>query len=365
MLGKVLGAARKLLGSDTAPAQPVQTAEQMRKVLERERARTDRSGDPFSIITFVPCATEVENATWQCLGRILQERLRSTDEVGWLDDGQLCAVLPGTAGSGAWKVADEVCLRFPEDVPPPICSIFSYPSETGAPDGQEQPGTPDSRQQPIEPAPAQPVGSLHPLFLQPMPWWKRTLDILGAGFGLILLTPLFAVVALAIKLTSRGPVFFRQLRSGRGGRPFMMWKFRSMVVNAESQRDKLVHLNEQDGPAFKVRRDPRITRLGRLIRATSIDELPQLWNVLMGDMSLVGPRPLPCRETAGCVLWQRRRLDVIPGLTCIWQVSGRSSVSFADWVRMDVQYIRSRSPWQDLKLILLTVPAVVLRKGAH
>jgi lipopolysaccharide/colanic/teichoic acid biosynthesis glycosyltransferase len=123
-------------------------------------------------------------------------------------------------------------------------------------------------------------------------------------------------------------------------------------------------MNEQDGPAFKIKNDPRITRVGRLIRSTSIDELPQLWNVLRGDMSLVGPRPLPCNETESCHGWLRQRLDVTPGLTCIWQVRGRSKVSFADWVRMDVQYIRSRSLGGDVKLLLQTVPAVVSRKGA-
>ena len=144
-----------------------------------------------------------------------------------------------------------------------------------------------------------------------------------------------------------------------------MWKFRTMVANAEAKKADLMALNEQDGPAFKIKRDPRTTAVGRFLRKTSLDELPQLWNVLRGDMSLVGPRPLPCREADGCEPWQRRRLDVVPGLTCIWQVRGRSSVSFADWVRMDVEYIENQSIGADLKLLLLTVPAIVLRKGAH
>jgi lipopolysaccharide/colanic/teichoic acid biosynthesis glycosyltransferase len=202
------------------------------------------------------------------------------------------------------------------------------------------------------------------MFHRVLPLWKRSLDILGAACGLLLLAPLFAVVALAIKLTSPGPVFFRQKRSGLGGRPFFMWKFRSMVVDAETKKKELLALNEQDGPAFKIKRDPRITPLGRFLRATSIDELPQLINVLLGDMSLVGPRPLPCHETARCAGWQRQRLEVTPGLTCIWQIKGRSRVSFADWVRMDIQYIRNTSLLQDLKLLLMTVPALLLRKGA-
>jgi lipopolysaccharide/colanic/teichoic acid biosynthesis glycosyltransferase len=143
-----------------------------------------------------------------------------------------------------------------------------------------------------------------------------------------------------------------------------MFKFRTMVVGAEELKQDLLALNEQDGPAFKITHDPRGTRIGRFLRCTTIDELPQLWNVLRGDMSLVGPRPLPCAESDACLPWQRRRLHVTPGMTCIWQVSGRSQVSFAEWVRMDLRYIRSLTLGHDLKLLAQTVPAVILRKGA-
>ncbi|HLJ91859.1 MAG TPA: sugar transferase, partial [Gemmataceae bacterium] len=154
-------------------------------------------------------------------------------------------------------------------------------------------------------------------------------------------------------------------RSGRGGQPFRIYKFRTMIANAETYKSVLLPYSEQDGPAFKLQNDPRITPIGGILRRTSLDELPQLWNVLKGDMSLVGPRPLPCEETDACEGWHRRRLNVTPGLTCIWQVKGRSLVSFAEWVRMDLQYIHSRSMWQDVKLLLLTVPAVVSQKGAR
>jgi lipopolysaccharide/colanic/teichoic acid biosynthesis glycosyltransferase len=190
------------------------------------------------------------------------------------------------------------------------------------------------------------------------------LDIGGAGAGLLLLTPVFLAAALATKLDSAGPVFFAQWRSGQGGKPFRMFKFRSMVVDAEAKKRALMALNEQDGPAFKIQRDPRVTAVGRWLRATSIDELPQLWNVLIGDMSLVGPRPLPCDETRACSVWQRGRLDVKPGLTCFWQLQKRSAVSFTEWMRMDAQYIRSLSPWADLKLLFATLPAVLLRRNA-
>jgi lipopolysaccharide/colanic/teichoic acid biosynthesis glycosyltransferase len=158
-------------------------------------------------------------------------------------------------------------------------------------------------------------------------------------------------------------VFFKQRRAGLGGRPFTIYKFRTMVVDAEAQKSQLRHKSEQDGPAFKIKHDPRITRIGRILRESSLDELPQLFNVLKGDMSLVGPRPLPVDESEGCATWHRRRLDVTPGLTCIWQVHGRSSVSFVEWIRMDRRYIRALSIWQDIKLMLLTIPSILMRRG--
>jgi lipopolysaccharide/colanic/teichoic acid biosynthesis glycosyltransferase len=322
------------------------------KALARERARADRSGSRLSVLTFVPREDDDNPMIWATLGKILEERLRATDEVGWMEDGQLWVLLPATETAGAWKVADDIILQFPNDQTPPTIQIYAYPSErseSGGTSGE----SPRNRVLPLE-----------PIFHRDMPLWKRTVDVLGAGCGLVLLAPLFAVVALAIKWTSPGPVFFKQKRSGRGGRPFFMWKFRSMVEDAEAKKKDLMALNEQDGPAFKIRSDPRITPLGRFLRETSIDELPQLFNVLTGDMSLVGPRPLPCHETEGCAGWQRQRLEVTPGLTCIWQIKGRSRVSFADWVRMDIQYIRKSSVWQDLKLLLMTVPVLFHRKGA-
>ncbi len=197
-----------------------------------------------------------------------------------------------------------------------------------------------------------------------MPGWKRAIDLVGSVTGLMILSPLLLVTALAIKLTSPGPVFFTQMRGGLGGRPFKIYKFRTMCIDAEQKKQALRKFSEQNGPAFKMKSDPRITRLGSFLRKTSIDELPQLFNVVLGDMSLVGPRPLPCDESDRCLPWQQRRLDVTPGLTCIWQIEGRSRVSFDDWARMDVRYIRSRSLVKDAKLIAQTLPAVVLRKGA-
>ncbi|HVE86493.1 MAG TPA: sugar transferase [Myxococcales bacterium] len=193
---------------------------------------------------------------------------------------------------------------------------------------------------------------------------KRLFDIASSAAALWMLLPLFAVVAAVIKLTSKGPIFFKQQRVGLNGRPFHMLKFRSMVVNAEELKAKLAAQNEQTGPVFKMKNDPRITGIGKFIRKFSIDELPQLINILRGDMSVVGPRPPVPSEVAKYEAWQRRRLSVRPGLTCIWQVSGRNSISFDQWMYLDMQYIDHWSFGSDLQLIFRTFPVVLTGRGA-
>ena len=193
---------------------------------------------------------------------------------------------------------------------------------------------------------------------------KRLLDIVASAAALWVLFPFLLVVAALVKLTSPGTVFFRQLRVGLHGKHFHMLKFRSMVANAEALKASLVAQNEQTGPVFKMKRDPRITPVGRVLRRYSIDELPQLVNVLRGDMTLVGPRPPVPQEVAQYEPWQRRRLSVPPGLTCLWQVSGRNEVGFEDWMYLDLQYIDHWSVGQDIGLLLKTVPAVVSGRGS-
>jgi lipopolysaccharide/colanic/teichoic acid biosynthesis glycosyltransferase len=195
---------------------------------------------------------------------------------------------------------------------------------------------------------------------------KRALDILVSGLALLALAPLFAVVALAIKLTDFGPVLFWQTRVGRYGKPLRFPKFRSMVLDAEAVKQRLLAENDHGGGVtFKMKRDPRITGIGRIIRRLSIDELPQLYLVLKGDLTLVGPRPPVPAEVARYTLRQRRRLDVVPGLTCIWQVSGRSEIPFERQARMDIEYIDRRSLWFDLALLVRTIPAVLFGRGAY
>lgn len=206
------------------------------------------------------------------------------------------------------------------------------------------------------------TGTMHglPLFL------KRTFDYVASIILLILFAPLLFIIALLIKITSPGPVFFVQQRIGLGKRKFNLYKFRTMVPNADKLQEKLEHLNEASGPVFKLRNDPRITRLGRFLRKTSLDELPQLLNVLMGDMSLVGPRPLPLRDYEGFSEdGHRRRFSVHPGLTCLWQVNGRSDLPFAKWMELDMQYIDNWSFWLDFKILFKTIPSVLFRIGAH
>ena len=194
---------------------------------------------------------------------------------------------------------------------------------------------------------------------------KRAIDIIGAGSGLLLLSPVIAIVACAVKFTSKGPIFFSQKRVGKNGQLFDMYKFRSMVVNAEELKEKLANQNEMSGPMFKMKDDPRVTKVGKFIRKTSLDELPQLWNVLKGDMSLVGPRPSLPKEVKQFENWMYKRLTVKPGLTCYWQVSGRNNIDFEDWMKLDISYVEDRNLWIDIKLIFKTVLVLFGDKNAH
>lgn len=194
---------------------------------------------------------------------------------------------------------------------------------------------------------------------------KRILDVTLSLILLIAIAPVLVVIAVSIKLTSKGPILFRQERIGRNKRRFFIYKFRTMVPNAEKMMSALEAFNEAAGPVFKIRNDPRMTPLGRFLRRSSLDELPQLFNVLRGDMSLVGPRPLPLRDYEGFDQdWQRRRFSVRPGITCLWQVNGRSNIGFEHWMKLDLQYLDEWSIWLDVKILAQTIPAVLKRSGA-
>jgi lipopolysaccharide/colanic/teichoic acid biosynthesis glycosyltransferase len=232
-------------------------------------------------------------------------------------------------------------------------------------------------QAPIEPPVERPSPELitsdldakRPTGLLAAAWWqlavKRSIDIVASAVLLLLLVPVLFLIAAAIRLTSWGPVLYVQERIGRDGRPFRMYKFRSMHVRHDLTREELLALNEVTGPMFKIRCDPRLTRVGRWLRASSVDELPQLLNVLWGDMSMVGPRPPLPEEYAVFGPRERARLSVKPGITCIWQVSGRSDLDFDTWVEMDLEYISTWTLRRDLGLLVRTIPAVLTARGAY
>jgi len=194
---------------------------------------------------------------------------------------------------------------------------------------------------------------------------KRLFDLSVGLLAFVFVIPIVPLIALMIKLDSPGPVFYRQDRIGRGGRPFRFYKFRSMYREADRGRAELESRNEQEGPVFKIKADPRITPVGQFLRRSSVDEIPQILNVLRGDMSIVGPRPPLPVEVARYQPWHRRRLDVKPGITCLWQIAGRSQIGFDEWMRLDMEYLRTRSLRTDLAIFLKTLPAVMARRGAY
>jgi hypothetical protein len=233
--------------------------------LRRERARSDRTGREFALLVFMPRERTTAKKTNLRVAEELRRRLARDDEAGWFDEERIAVILTEVPAERAWQLADEVCLTFPLEAAPPLCEVFVYPSQS-APDWDG----PDLLAHDV--TDERPARRLEDVFVQPLPWWKRLIDLLGAWFGLVLFAPLMALLALLIKLETPGPVFFRQWRTGHGGRPFVMYKLRSMAADAERQRAALAAYNEQDGPAFKIQSDPRVTRLGRWLRSTSLDE---------------------------------------------------------------------------------------------
>jgi lipopolysaccharide/colanic/teichoic acid biosynthesis glycosyltransferase/GGDEF domain-containing protein len=371
--------------------------------LERERMRADRSDSVFSLMIISVRPGRRDEAVERLAG-ILRGRIRKTDIAGWFDGRRIGVILPETGSAGAYKLASDLSAFYDDERSIPTFDIYTHPSD----DHLSPPRAADRDEALVETvaetmvsravasadaalvdAPARPdrrarlakfsaaesrrltEGSerrpkfVEALLVQPQPFWKRAIDIVGASLGLVALSPVLAVTAIAIKRGSPGPIIFAQKREGLGGQVFTMYKFRTMCTDAEAMKAQLRKFSEQDGPAFKLTNDPRITPLGHFLRKTCIDELPQLWNVLRGEMSLVGPRPLPVDESRNCKSWQRRRLGVKPGLTCIWQVDGGIHVTFDQWMRMDLDYAASRSPARDAKLLWKTFTKVLLRRASR
>ena len=392
----------------------IQTPEQFQLEIDKEVQRSNRRkvNPEFALVGIDFSDRQVSDKQLNWLATEFMGRLRVSDTIGW-HQLKLAVLLPETDAEGAQLVCDslvEIANQVDIELETSI-SVFPWDDKLFGDseqhygnddvDHQRYDAPEDNLREPkfkdaqrnmtnflsdvnfgsasqtcvLEAAPAAPPkprterkrGTGHRLaFATPgkTPVWKRSIDIVGAGIGLTLLSPVFLVVAVVIKTTSSGPVFFKQRREGKDGDVFEILKFRTMCNDAEAQKADLRKLSEQDGPAFKLTNDPRITTIGKYLRKSCIDELPQLFNVLTGQMSLVGPRPLPVDESMGCLPWQRRRLIVLPGLTCTWQAHGGRDIKFADWMRMDLDYIEQRGLWSDLRLIGETAFVAVLHKGS-
>ena len=352
--------------------------------IRKERHRSDRSRATLALIGLrLPKQSQAYDPGYDYALEGVLRRVRSLDEVGWLEPGVIGVLLPETTKEGATCLVKDLqrndttgYLRQAE------ISIYVYPDAPGSgPDGgggddHRGPGEPKNGDRRHPRVTRQPVTTtrvmaeapstqpLVELLLDKEPWWKRPVDIAGASFALIALSPLMLGAAVAIKLSSPGPVFYSSWRVGKGGKKFRFHKFRTMCVDADKKKKDLMAQNEASGPVFKMERDPRVTPIGRILRKTSIDELPQFWNVLVGEMALVGPRPPIPEETHWYEPWQRRRLELKGGLTCLWQISGRSNISFEEWCRLDVKYHENRTFLGDIGILFRTVPAVLAARGA-
>ena len=357
----------------------VHSAREFASIINRERDRTDRTGQEFSLVVFATGDGSRRSASLRNFVAILAQRIRPTDDIGWLEDGRIAAALPHTIPDGAWKFVENVRRILGENTPATNCTVYTYPSRwitrTGGESAQGGPSDKPSPSQQGIPSPkmnhssiesggpAQPLGVLGPHFLQPIPFWKRVIDVVGSLVAMILLSPVALLVALFIKIASPGPLIFRQERVGYLGRRFTLWKFRTMHVNADTTVHQK-HLRELMASGKEMAKldngkDERIIPFGSIFRATGIDELPQLVNVLLGEMSLVGPRPCLPYEADGFLPWQMRRFDAVPGLTGLWQVSGKNRTTFREMMALDVRYAKKPALPLDVWIFLKTVPAIV------
>ena len=343
--------------------------EEFRFAAECERMRVDRNGSVLSLLLVRLHVQLPEDV--QLFARVLEGRVRVTDTPGQLKDGRIGVLLPDTSAEGAWKVAADISEVYPPGPGRPECEVLVYPTngrEHGFDSVDDYDSSePDSDSSEQETAPRRSRNGAAPtsefFFAKSLPKWKRSLDVFGGSLGLLASLPILAVAAVTVKATSPGPAFFRQRREGHGGKQFTMLKLRTMHIDAEEKKQELRKFSQQDGPAFKMKKDPRTTTVGRFLRWSSMDELPQFWNVLKGDMSLVGPRPLPVEESCACEGWHRRRLHVLPGMTCTWQVCERGNVSFDEWVRMDLRYAKKHSLLEDMRLLVMTLPSLLMQRG--
>ena len=326
-----------------------------RAAVRRERLRADRSLNRFSLLT-LSFGQQVQSVReFAAISDVLEQRIRETDTAGWFGKRTIGIILPETPARGAWKLADDISHLLSNELRRPNCEVYEYPSD--APDDERDIHS-DRKVRPM-----------HELLVEPLPVWKRALDVVGAGTALVMAAPLMLMVLLLIKFQSPGPAFYQQERIGRHRRRFKVWKFRTMVCNADRILNdylaKCPEMREEWNREHKLKDDPRITPIGRWLRKTSVDELPQLWNVLCGEMSLVGPRPIVSAEIAKYETKFAPYCSVLPGITGLWQISGRNDTTYAERVELDSVYARKWSLWLDLTILVKTVRVVLLRQGAY
>ena len=345
------------------------------RVLDRERARSDRYGDRFSLTVFDVGDSDKQKVDENLISHILAKQLRPTDEVGWFEKAKVGIVLPNTTQWGARKLSKEICRKIAMTRQPPAFKIYTYPNEGLSGFNKDKQNIfymeneycqPVKTEKQVNNANRLNCGiieeSLAPYLGIRMPLWKRAIDIFGAALGLILLLPLMTVIAILIKIVSPGPVFFKQKRVGYLGKHFIMYKFRTMKVNADTtvHKDYVCKLIKDGKPLVKLDiNDPRIIPFSRFLRLTGLDELPQLINILKGEMSLVGPRPELQISMQNGKRWHAKRLDTKPGLSGLWQVSGKTQISFEDMMRLDISYVKRMSFWLDTMILLKTVPTIL------
>lgn len=369
---------RRLINSaEMSPISTICSREEFSCILERELARAQRSNQVFSVVEFD--IGDIENAeknkeAAKHLLQMLAKRLRSTDEVGWLPDYHIGVLLYNTPLEGAQVFSKKILAMLPKVFGPPDFNIHTYPTEDqtrgGSPyQGIERRSTSNgspSYQNVVNEKTPNTVRRMEMFHSRAMPPWKRLVDILGALFLLVLFSPLILLAALMIKIVSAGPVFFKQRRVGYGGKLFTLYKLRTMKVDADNsvhQKYLAALIRETAGkqetgkPMVKLDH-PQTIPFGKILRATCIDELPQLINVLLGDMSLVGPRPPIPYEVDEYVSWYTGRFDAVPGMTGLWQVSGKNRLTFKEMTRLDIRYARQMSFALDLTILLLTPLAV-------
>ncbi len=361
------------------------TARQFGREVTRERIRSTRRSIPFCLVT-IDVLGRQDRTGARAMVRVLHRHLRTTDQKGQLSATRYAVLLVDTGEMGGRSVLDRLGQLMSRNGLAVAMNLRVHdPEGFGSADDDR-----DNNGRRSEDFVPQGVNDNNREETQPLAAWsqvrdsevevttedpmvslsvgtmaiKRATDIVGACAGLAITSPLLLASIVAIKLNSRGPAIFKQTREGLRGKPFTIYKLRTMVVDAEKSQAELRAKSHRDGPAFKIKNDPRVTYVGHVLRAFCIDELPQLWNVLRGDMSLVGPRPLPWHESRACDRWHRRRLDLRPGLTCYWQVNKHQATSFDEWMRMDLRYVDQFGLFEDLGLIAQTIMVPMTGRGS-